>query len=121
MNANTFEITEDRLEGISTGYQLVNDTTAGQLLSRKFSLPGDEMRISCDASSGSLTVSLLDADGNLLQTSHPISGGLKVRERVSWPEEFTLGPWIASPVSLRFDLQGGAKLYAVRFDDLFWD
>lgn len=121
VNANTFEITKDRLEGISTGYQLVNDTTAGQLLSRKFSLPGDEMRISCDASSGSLTVSLLDADGNLVQTSHPISGGLKVRERVSWPEEFTLGPWIASPVSLRFDLQGGAKLYAVRFDDLFWD
>ena len=74
-----------------------------------------------DVSSGSLTVSLFDADGNLLQTSHPISGGLKVRERVSWPEEFTLGPWIASPVSLRFDLQGGAKLHAVRFDDLFWD
>lgn len=120
-NAKPFSIKDDRLKRITAGYRLSDAKDKGHVLSHKISLPGDEMKISCDVSSGSITVSLFDADGNLLKTSKPVTGGLKVREPVQWPDGFTLNEYVSVPIAVKFDLKGDARLYAIRFDELFWD
>jgi hypothetical protein len=109
------------LEGIENGYELIDAKAKGHVLPHKICLPGNEMKISCDVSSGSITVSLLDPDGNLFKTSKPLTGGLKVREPVQWPDGFKLDKYVATPVTVKFELEGDAKLYAIRFDELFWE
>ncbi|NIP95603.1 MAG: hypothetical protein GWO24_20025 [Akkermansiaceae bacterium] len=122
-NARPFEVAGDRLREIRTGYRLSDPTAGGHVLSHKISLPGKEMKISCDVSSGSIAVSLFDEEGKLITTSKPIAGGrgLRVREPVTWPAGFKLDPHVSRPVSLRIDLTGDAKLFALRFDQLFWE
>jgi sialidase-1 len=119
-NAQLFNISDDRLEGIETGYKLIDTKDKGHVLPYKICLPGNEMKISCDVSSGSITISLLDPAGNVIKTSKPVTGGLKFREPVQWPDGFKLDRYVATTVTVRFDLEGDAKLYAIRFDDLFW-
>lgn len=120
-NAQLFNISDDRLEGIETGYKLIDAKVKGHVLPHKICLPGEEMRISCDVSSGSITISLLDSAGNLIKTSEPVTGGLKVREPVQWPDGFRLDKYVATPVTVKSEPEGDAKLYAIRFDELFWD
>jgi hypothetical protein len=59
--------------------------------------------------------------GKLIKTSHQVTGGLKVRQPVEWTDGFKLDEHVSKPVSLRFDLEGGARLFAIRFDKLFWE
>jgi hypothetical protein len=79
------------------------------------------MKISCDVSSGRIAVSLFDEGGQLIKSSIPITGGLIVREAVRWPDGFKLDDHVSKPVSIRFDLEEGATLFAIRFDELFWE
>ena len=79
------------------------------------------MKISCDVSSGSITISLLDPAGKLIKTSKPVTGGLKVKEPVQWPDGFKLDIYVATPLTVQFNLEGKAKLYAIGFDKLFWE
>ena len=79
------------------------------------------MRISCDVSSGSITIKLLDPDGKLIKSSQAITGGFKVREIVQWPDGFKLDKHVATPVTVQFQLEGDAELFAIRFDELFWE
>jgi hypothetical protein len=120
-NAEPFSINDERLHQITTGYRLSDGKEKGHVLSHKISLPDEEVKISCDASSGSITVSVFDEDGKLLKTSKPITGGLKVRKVVQWPDGFTLDEHIAASIAFKFNITGDAKVYALRFDELFWE
>ncbi len=120
-NAKPFSVAEKRLDKILTGYRINDPERKGHVLSHKISLPGKEMKISCDVSSGSITVFLFDEEGKLIKISAPVTGGLKIREPVAWPDGFALDDHVSKPVSVRFDLEGGAKLFAIRFDELFWE
>ena len=119
-NARLIKISNDKLESIQAGYKLVDLKAKGYVLPYKICLPGNEMKISCDVSSGSITVSLLDPKGKIIKTSEPITGGFKMREIVQWPNGFELDKYVATPVTVRFELGGNAELYAIRFDKLFW-
>jgi hypothetical protein len=44
-----------------------------------------------------------------------------MREIVQWPNGFELDKYVATPVTVRFELGGNAELYAMRFDKLFWE
>ena len=120
-NAKLFEISDDRLERLETGYKLIDTTAEGHVLAHKICLPGDEMTISCDVSSCSITIKLLDPDGKLIKSSQAITGGFKVREFVQWPNGFKLDKHVATPVTVQFQLEGDAELFAIRFDELFWE
>ena len=120
-NARLIKISNDKLESIEAGYKLVDPKAKGYVLPYKICLPGDEMKISCDVSSGSITVSLLDPKGKMIKTSEPITGGFKMREIVQWPNGFELDKYVATPVTVQFELRGNAELYVMRFDKLFWE
>jgi hypothetical protein len=57
----------------------------------------------------------------LIKTSKPVTGGLKVKEPVQWRDDFKLGIYVATPLTIQFNLEGKAKLYAIGFDELFWE
>lgn len=116
-----FDVEDGFMEKIRSGYGPGDADGEGHLLSHQFSLPGKQMKISCDVRSGSVAVSLFDAAGKLIKTSHPVGGGLVVRQPVTWPDGFKLDGYVSEPVSLRFDLSGRAGLFAIRFDELFWE
>jgi sialidase-1 len=120
-NAKLFKFSDDRLKRLETGYKLIDTKAKGHVLPHKISMPGNEMKISCDVSLGSITILLLDPAGKLIKTSKPITGGFKVREPVQWPDGFKLDKYLATPVTVKFELEGEAKLYAIRFDELFWE
>lgn len=120
-NAIPFPVEDDRLVGVNRGYQLGDKKAKGHILSRKFSLPHEEMKVSCDLTTGSVTVSLLDDTGKLIKTSKPITGGFKENVLVQWPDGFKLAAHVSRPVSIRFDLTGPASIYALRFDRVFWE
>ena len=65
-------------------------------------------------------MSLFDEAGKLIKTSKPLTGGLKVRQPVPWPDGFKLDDHVSKPVSLRFGIEGGVKLFALRFDKLLF-
>ncbi|MDG1363971.1 MAG: sialidase family protein [Akkermansiaceae bacterium] len=120
-NAKLFKISDDRIENLETGYKLVDPKAKAHILPHKICLAGDEMKISCNVSSGSITVSLLDPSGKIIKNSEPITGGFKAREIVKWSDGFKLEKYVATPVTVRFELEGNAELYAIRFDKLFWE
>ena len=120
-NAERVDVEEARLERIELGYQSKDRGAACHVMSHKFSLPSEQMTISCDVSSGSIRVALFGPDGTLIETSKPVTGGLEIRAPVEWPGGFELGPLVSTPVTARFDLEGGAKLFALRFENLFWE
>jgi len=119
--ARSFRVVEPRLERIRSGYCVIEGKRQGEVRSRSFSLPSEEMKITCDVSSGSLRVFLLDAAGAQLAASKPIRGGLEIGEPVEWLNGFELAPVVSTTVSVRFEMEGDAELYALRFDDLFWE
>mgnify|MGYP005690671299 FL=1 len=120
-NAKLFKISDDRIKNLETGYKLVDPKAKAHILPHKICLAGDEMKISCNVSSGSITVSLLDPNGEIIKNSEPITGGFKAREIVKWSDGFKLDKYVATPVTVRFELEGNAELYAIRFDKLFWE
>ena len=120
-NAKRLKVSDDQINRLEEGYRLIDAQVPGHVLPHKICLPSNEMKISCDVSSGSITISLLDPNGTLIRTSMPITGELKVREIVQWPDGFKLDRYVATPVTVKFDLEGNAALYAIRFDDLFWE
>lgn len=120
-NALPFGVKDERLKGVLGGYRLTDASKGGYIQSHKFSLAGKEMKISCDASEGSVRVVLLGAEGEVIRKSLALKGGLKVREVVLWPDGFKLDPYVSEPVFVRFELEGGAKVYGLRFDRVFWE
>ena len=120
-NALPFGVKEEQLKGVLGGYRLTDASKGGYVQSHKFSLAGKEMKISCDASEGSVRVVLLGADGKMIRRSLALKGGVKVREVVLWPDGFKLDPHVSEPVFVRFELEGGAKVYGLRFDRVFWE
>ena len=73
----------------------------------------------CNA--GTIKVSLYGEKNDLIASSRIISGDLKVRESIKWKDDLKLTKFVSRPVSLKIDLSADAKVYAIRFDDLFWD
>jgi hypothetical protein len=120
-NAAPFSVIENRLQGMNTGYQLQDPNRNGHVLTSKLSLPWKEMKASYDAGSGSITISLFDESGTLLNSSKPLTGGLRTRQLVRWRKGFTLNDHVSKPVTLRFDLTGGGKIYGLHFDRVFWE
>ncbi len=120
-NAERVDVEEARLERIKVGYQSKDPSATCHVVSHKFSLPSEQMKISCDVSSGSIRVSLFGPDGTLIKTSKPVTGGLKIRAPLEWPDGLELDSLVSTPVTARFDLEGGAKLFALRFENLFWE
>lgn len=120
-NAAPFSVIENRLQGMKTGYQLQDPNHNGHVLTSKLSLPWKEMKASYDTGSGSITISLFDESGTLLNSSKPLTGGLRTRQLVRWSKGFTLNDHVSKPVTLRFDLTGGGKIYGLHFDRVFWE
>ncbi len=120
-NARSFSVNDDRIKKISLGYEVESRAKSAQIISRKISLPGEEVKITCDPGQGSIRVSLYDEEGKLIKVSQRISGNLKISESVKWTDSFNLTKIVSKPVSFKFNIEGDAKLYAIRFDDLFWD
>ena len=79
------------------------------------------MKITCDPGNGSVKIALYNEEGKILANSETISGNIKIREAVKWAKDFKLAKHVSKPVSLKFELKGNAKIYSIRFDDLFWD
>ena len=120
-NTEPFAAGENQAMEMGTGYQLQDLNRPGHVLTSKLSLPGKEMKISCDTGSGSVTVSLFDESGTLLNSSKPLRGGLKARQIVRWPNGFTLNDHVSKPVTLRFELTADAQVYGLHFDKVFWE
>ena len=120
-NTGPFKARDNRLQNVRTGYQLQDPTRSGHVLTSKLSLPGTEMKVSCDPGQGSIVVSLFDESGTLLASSKPLRDTTKIRQLLEWKGGFTLNGHISKPVTLRFELTGGAKIYGLHFDQVFWE
>ena len=120
-NLKLFPNEDPKLKGIQSGYQLKSQDKSANLSTRKISLPGEDMKITCDPGEGTVKVSLYDEKNDLIASSRIISGDLKVRESIKWKDDLKLTKFVSRPVSLTIDLSADAKVYAIRFDDLFWD
>ena len=120
-NLNPFSIKDANLKGLFSGYRVEDVSKVAELTSRKISLPGEEMKITCDPGNGSVKIALYNEEGKILANSETISGNIKIREAVKWAKDFKLAKHVSKPVSLKFELKGNAKIYSIRFDDLFWD
>ena len=120
-NLSPFSIKDANLKGLFSGYRVEDVSKVAELTSRKISLPGEEMKITCDPGNGSVKMALYNEEGKILANSETISGNIKIREVVKWAKDFKLAKYVSKPVSLKFELKGNAKIYSIRFDDLFWD
>ena len=120
-NLSQFSKKDKNLEGIEVGYELKDQSKEAHLISRKISLPGEDMKITCDPGSGTVRVSLYNEENELITTSRIISGDTKVRKSIVWMNDFKLTDFVSRPVSLKIELSADAKIYAIRFDELFWD
>lgn len=120
-NLSLFSIKDANLKGLFSGYRVEDISKVAELTSRKISLPGEEMKITCDPGNGSVKIALCNEEGKILANSETISGNIKIREVVKWAKDFKLAKYVSKPVSLKFELKGNAKIYSIRFDDLFWD
>lgn len=120
-NLSQFPKKDKNLEGIEVGYELKDQSKEAHLISRKISLPGEDMKITCDPGSGTVRVSLYNEENELITTSRIISGDTKVRKSIAWMNDFKLTDFVSRPVSLKIELSADAKIYAIRFDELFWD
>ena len=120
-NLSQFSEKDKNLKGIEVGYELKDQSKEAHLTSRKISLPGEDMKITCDPGAGTIKVLLYDEENDLIASSRIISGDLKVRESIKWKDDLKLTKFVSRPVSLKIDLSADAKVYAIRFDDLFWD
>lgn len=120
-NLSPFSIKDANLKGLFSGYRVEDVSKVAELTSRKISLPGEEMKITCDPGNGSVKIALYNEEGKILANSETISGNIKIREAVKWAKDFKLAKHVSKPVSLKFELKGNAKIYSIRFDDLFWD
>ena len=120
-NLSPFSIKDANLKGLFSGYRVENVSKVAELTSRKISLPGEEMKITCDPGNGSVKIALYNEEGKILANSETISGNIKIREVIKWAKDFKLAKHVSKPVSLKFELKGNAKIYSIRFDDLFWD
>ncbi len=120
-NLNQFPKKDKNLEGIEVGYELKDQSKEAHLISRKISLPEEDMKITCDPGSGTVRVSLYNQENELITTSRIISGDTKVRKSIAWMNDFKLTDFVSRPVSLKIELSADAKIYAIRFDELFWD
>ena len=120
-NLSPFSIKDANLKGLFSGYRVEDVSKVAELTSRKISLPGEEMKITCDPGNGSVKIALYNEEGKILVNSETISGNIKIREAVKWAKDFKLAKHVSKPVSLKFELKGNAKIYSIRFDDLFWD
>jgi hypothetical protein len=120
-NLSQFPKKDKNLEGIEVGYKLKNQSKEAHLISRKISLPGEDMKITCDPGSGTVRVSLYNEENELITTSRIISGDKKFRKSIAWMNDFKLTDFVSRPVSLKIELSADAKIYAIRFDELFWD
>ena len=120
-NLSQFPKKDKNLEGIEVGYELKDQSKEAHLISRKISLPGEDMKITCDPGSGTVRVSLYNEENELITTSRIISGDKKFRKSIAWMNDFKLTDFVSRPVSLKIELSADAKIYAIRFDELFWD
>lgn len=120
-NLSQFSKKDKNLEGIEVGYELKDQSKEAHLISRKISLPGEDMKITCDPGSGTVRVSLYNEENELITTSRIISGDTKVRKSIAWMNDFKLTDFVSRPLSLKIELSADAKIYAIRFDELFWD
>ena len=120
-NSGPFEIKDDGQQDIRMGYHLQDPARPGHVLTSKLSLPGREVKVSCEVPSGSLVVSLFDENGILLNTSSPLGNSVRKRQPVQWTDGFTLDDHVSKPVTMRFELTGGAKIYGLHFDRVFWE
>ena len=125
-NASPFAVSDNGVPkhlppGIRTSYRLADPARPGHILTSKLSLPGNEMKVSCDPGSGSVSVSLFDENGALLNTSKPLTKGLKLRSLVEWTGGFSLKEHVSKPVILRFELSADAQVYGLYFDQVFWE
>ena len=120
-NARIFQISDDRVKDLQSGYQLIDPKTKGHVWPHKICLPSENLNVSCDVSSGTVVVTLFDRDGNLIGASKPLSGGLKIEEPIQWVDGVKIDKYVATPVSVKFELRGDAKLYALKFNNVFWD
>ncbi|MED5471473.1 MAG: hypothetical protein VX577_06980, partial [Verrucomicrobiota bacterium] len=120
-NLSQFPAKDKNLKGIEVGYELKDQSKEAHLISRKMSLPGEDMKITCDPGAGTIKVSLYGEKNDLIASSRIISGDLKVRESIKWKDDLKLTKFVSRPVSLKIDLSADAKVYAIRFDELFWD
>ena len=120
-NSGPFENRAGRLKESRMGYRLQDPSRRGHVLTSKISLPGKEMTISCEVPSGSVTVSLFDENGVLLNASRPLRNSVQKRQPVRWTDGFVLDDHVSKTVTVRFELTGGAKIYGLHFERVFWE
>ena len=87
--------------------------SAGTLLTRKFTVPGETLKVNVDSRQGELEIEVLDEQGNTLATSDVIRGDLPAGQ-VSW-KQGDLANAHGKAGSLRCTLRN-ASLYSYWFE-----
>ncbi len=87
--------------------------SAGTLLTRRFTVPGETLKVNVDARQGELEIEVLDEQGNTLATSDVIRSNLPAGQ-VSW-KQGDLANAHGKAGSLRFTLRN-ASLYSYWFE-----
>jgi len=82
----------------------------GMLTTRPVTFKGSHLFVNVNAPKGELRVEAIDASGNVLATSQPISAD-KTKQRIEWQSGFDLARLIGRPLRFRFHLTNG-QLYA---------
>ena len=91
------------------GYEPEDDQQSAMVETALLSSSTDAIRITADASNGSIVVTVVDASGNELAASLPITSDV-TNEPVRFPEGFSLDG-LHEPVRLRFEINT-AKVYS---------
>lgn len=92
------------------GYEPEDRSKPGVVTTEPVAYPGGVLTITCDAEGGSVTVAVVDQEGNVLARSKPITGNV-TGETVRWPAGGGLQPHTGHRIRLRFEIEG-ARLYS---------
>jgi len=94
------------------GYEPVDPASPATIVTRPVVCPGEPLRITADATGGSVRIALLDAEGKLLAAGEPISGDVTDRP-VSLPQD-VMAAQTGKGVRLRIEIMR-AKVYSFAF------
>jgi len=94
------------------GYEPVDPASPATIVTRPVACPGKPLHITADAAGGSVRIALLDAEGNLLAASEPISGEVTDRP-VGLPQD-VMAAHTGKGVRLRIEALR-AKVYSFAF------
>jgi hypothetical protein len=95
------------------GYEPTKTDSSGHVITRQLRFAGRELFVSADAAKGSITISVLGNNGDMLAESQPISADV-TDSKIVWKQHDSLERQVGRDLRLRFEITNAA-LYAFRF------